>query len=351
MKTRKNKRTIGIIAVIVIIILAIFAVVNAKRKEANLPIAKQYGIVVSTFIPTLADVTLTLPYLAQTENDKDVKLSSKVSARVKFIKPSGSKVIKGEVIAILDNTSIQTNAVSLKSQIKAAQTSLKNLEETHQRTKELLAIKGASIEQYQKEESELETLKAKLNASQQSQIDVVNTLTYATITSPVDGIISKTLVNVGDMCLPGLPVANISATNGFYLLLRVPTDLEIYGVNFNNKNYPVIALNSTFNNLAEYKVYVDSKGATTGDRIEVNVIVFEGHAIKLPFDAVLNRDGKSFVLINDNNKAKAVLVSIIQTGEDGLVVSNTDIEGKEIVVAKQDILLKLLAGLTIITQK
>jgi hypothetical protein len=83
----------------------------------------------------------------------------------------------------------------------------------------------------------------------------------------------------------------------------------------------------------------------------VNVIVFKGQAVKLPFDAVLNRDGKSFVLLNDDNKAKAIPVNIIQTGEDGLVVSNSEIVGKEIVVAKQDILLKLLGGLTILTQK
>ena len=351
MKTIKNKKTIGIIAVIVIIILAIFAVVRAKQREANLPIAKQYGIVVSTFKPELQDVTLTLPYLAQTENDKDVKLSSKVSARVNFIKPSGTKVKKGDIIARLDNTSIQTNAVSLESQAKAAQIAIKNLEDTHKRTKELLAIKGASIEQFQKEENNLEALKAKLYALQQSQINVANTLTYATITSPVDGIISKTLVNKGDMCFPGHPVANISATNGFYLLLRVPTDLAIYGVNFNNKNYPVVPLNSTFNNLAEYKVYVNDKSMTSGDRLEVNVIVFKGNSIKLPFDAVLNRDGKSFVLINDNSKAKAMRVNIIQTGEDGLVVSDENIAGKELVVAKQDILLKLLGGLTILTQK
>ena len=351
MKTIKNKKTIGIIAVVVLVILAIFAVVNAKRKEANLPIAKQYSIVVSTIKPKIADVTLTLPYLAQTENDKDVNLSSKVTARVNFIKPSGLKVKKGEVIARLDNTSIQTNNISLNAQIKATQTTLKNLEETHNRTKELLAIKGASEEQFQMEESNIEAAKAKLEALYQNQIDVSNTLTYATITSPVDGVISKTSVNIGDMCMPGHPVATISATNGFYLLLRVPTDLPVYGVNINTENFPAITLNSTFNNLAEYKVYVNSKGFTTGDRIEVNVIVFKGNSIKLPFDAVLNRDDKSFVLAKENKKATLIPIHIIQTGQEGIVVSNKELAGKELVVAKQDILLKLLGGSSIITKK
>jgi len=350
MKTIKNKKIISVVAIVIIVILGVFAIVNAKRKEASLPIAKKYGIVVSTIKPELKNVILTLPYLAQTENDKDVKLSSKVTARVKYIKPSGSKVKKGEIIARLDNTSIQTNAVSLNSQIKATETALKNIEATHKRTKELLAIKGASIEQFQAEESNLEAMKAKLESLHQNKIDINNTLTYATITSPVDGVISKTLVNKGDMCLPGHPVANISAKNGFYLLLRIPTDLNIYGVNFNNKNYPAVDLNSTFNNLEEYKVYVDAEGFITGDRIEVNVIVFKGTSIKLPFDAILNRNGKSFVLLKENNKAKAEPVTIIQTGENGIVISNQNIVGKEIVVAKQDILLKLLGGSNLIVK-
>jgi len=93
MKTIKNKKIISVVAIVIIVILGVFAIVNAKRKEASLPIAKKYGIVVSTIKPELKNVILTLPYLAQTENDKDVKLSSKVTARVKYIKPSGSKVI------------------------------------------------------------------------------------------------------------------------------------------------------------------------------------------------------------------------------------------------------------------
>ena len=351
MKTNKNKKVIIVILIIVVIVLAIFAVINAKRKEAAMPIAKEYGIVVSTIKPKLEEVTLTLPYLAQTENDKDVNLSSKVTSRVNFIKPSGSKVKKGDIIARLDNTSIQSTSSSITSQLTAQKIVLKNVEETHKRTKELLAIQGASIEQYQTEESNIEGLKAKIESLHQNQIDITNTLTYAIITSPVDGVIAKTLVNKGDMCLPGHPVASISATNGFYLLLRIPTNMVIYGVKFNGSEYPAIPLNSTFNNLSEYKVYVnDNNGLTTGDRLEVDVIVFKGNTIKLPFDAILNRDGNSYVLIVENKKAIPMQVNILQTGEDGAVISNQNIVGKELAVAKQDILLKLLSGENVITK-
>ena len=64
----------------------------------------------------------------------------------------------------------------------------------------------------------------------------------------------------------------------------------------------------------------------------------------------MNRNGENFVFIKENNTAKAVSVTILQTGEDGLVISNNELAGKEIVVAKQDILLKLLSGSSIKTQ-
>jgi hypothetical protein len=75
--------------------------------------------------------------------------------------------------------------------------------------------------------------------------------------------------------------------------------------------------------------------------------VYKGRAIKLPFDAVLNRNGKSYVFVREHEKAVPQEVTIIQTGEDGAVISTNEIAGKEIVVEKQDILLKLLSGVSI----
>lgn len=85
---------------------------------------------------------------------------------------------------------------------------------------------------------------------------------------------------------------------------------------------------------------------TSGDRVEVNVVVFNHKAILLPFDALLNRNGKSYVLAAEGNKATAQEVHIIQSAEQGVVVSE-NLEGKKIVVAKPDILLKLVSGYTL----
>lgn len=155
------------------------------------------------------------------------------------------------------------------------------------------------------------------------------------------------MLNVGDMAMPGMPIAIISSNRGAYLKLSVPADLKVYGATINGQSYDAIALNSTFNSLAEYKIQVKNLNLMTGERVEVNVIVYNGKAVKLPFDAILNRNGKSYVFVKNNDKAVATEVSIIQSGEDGAVISNNDLAGKEVVVEKQDILLKLLSGVAL----
>ncbi len=342
---KKNKKTIiWTIVIILVVIAGIMKIKHTKKKEAELPPAKQYAIVVNTLKPQEKEVQLTLPYLALTKNDKDVMLASRIAARVNWIKPSGSMVKKDEVIAKLDNTSIMAGINSVTSQIEAQDTVLKNLEATHQRTLELLKVQGASIEQSQGEESRIAGLKSQIESLKQKLNDLQNTLTYAIIKSPVDGRLSKTLVNKGDMAMPGRPVAMVSANNGFYLLLRVPTTLKVYGVILNGKKYDAIPLHSTFNSLAEYKVYVNSGQMTTGNRVEVNVIVYKGNGLELPFDAVLNRNGKSYVMVRRNDVAVPEEIQQVQSGVQGIVVANSDLVGKELVVAKQDILLRLLGG-------
>ena len=347
MKIFSKKTIITTLIVVVIIILGIIAIKKAKNRNSSAPIAKAYDVVVSIQKVKADSIKLTLPYLAIAKNDKDVNLASKISARIIYMKASSSHISKGEIVAKLDNTNIQTNISSVNAQFESVNTALTNMEATHKRTLELIDVKGASIEQSQKEESMIAELNAKKESLKQKRNELNNMLSYAIIKSPVDGTISNTMVNVGDMAMPGHPFANIKANNGFYLLIRVPNELKLVGVEYNNKYYETMPLNNTFNGLAEYKAYTNSENMTSDDRVEINAVIYNNKGILLPFDAIINRNGKSFVLVRDNDVAIAAEVQIIESGEQGTVISNQELIGKEIVIAKQDILLKLLTGVSL----
>ena len=315
----------------------------AKAADTTMPKAKIYPIVVSTMTPKVVDAKLSLPYLATVQNDKDVLLSSRIAARIISIKNSSTSVKKGDVIARLDTTSIKSNLKSIKNQIDAANIALKNLKATHKRTTDLLSVQGASIEQSQKEATMIATTEAKIAGLKQKKIELHNNLSYAVITSPVDGVIAKSMGSDGAVSMPGKPLAQISSKNGFYLMVRVPTNINIKGVSFNGKDFPAIALGSTFNGLAEYKVYTADSQLTSGDNVQVDVITYKDKGLLLPFDALLNRNGKSYVLVVQGNKAEAKEVHILESAEQGVIVSDS-FNGEKIVVAKPDILLKLTSG-------
>ena len=339
-----KKKIIWTIVALAIIIAGVALIKIRKSKENKLPIAKSYAMVVSTITPKLSEVQLTLPYIGLIENDADVVLSTKIAERVEYLKASGSKVKKGDIIAKLDGTDIRSNLNSVEAQINATTTALNNLKSTHKRTLELLAVKGASIEQSQNEESQIASLEAQLESLKQKRNEAKNMLSYAEITAPVSGTISKTMVNIGDLAMPGHPVATINAQNGYFLLVRVPADLNVSAVQYKGQQYDAIPLNSTFNGLAEYKVNLSDQNLTTGSREQVDVVIFDGEGIKLPHDAILNRNGKTYVLLVKGDKAESQEVNILQSGEDGLVVDNKDILNQQLVVAKQDVLLRLASG-------
>ncbi|MCA1760755.1 MAG: HlyD family secretion protein, partial [Bacteroidales bacterium] len=137
-----KKKIVWTIVVLVIVIAGVALIKFRKNSENKLPAAQIYATVVSAFKPEYGKIQLTLPYIALVQNDKDVKLTTKVSGRVEYIKPSGSKVSAGEVLIKLDITDIQGNINSLEAQIVAIKTVLENFKSTHKRTIELLAVKG-----------------------------------------------------------------------------------------------------------------------------------------------------------------------------------------------------------------
>lgn len=337
------KITLFVGVLLALAILGIKAVKHKRAQEAALPAAKIYPLVVNTITPAKSEVKLTLPYLAEVHNDRDVELASRFAARIVSIKHSGAKVKKGDIVARLDTTDIESALASAKDELKAAQVARDNLAQTHRRTLELLKVQGASIEASQTEATQLASLDAKIAGLKQKVRGLQNNLSYAVITSPVDGTVSKTFDNVGSTSMPGKPLLSIRAQNGFYLLVRVPTTLAINGVILDGKAYKAVSLGSTFHGLAEYKVYTDDHRLSTGDRIEVSVIVFKGRATELPFDAVLDRNGKNYVLVADGKHASEKAVEVLQSGQEGVAVRD-DLHAKKIIVAKPDVLLKLLGG-------
>jgi RND family efflux transporter MFP subunit len=356
------KKVLGYIVILLIIAAAVVGgkkVIKLKQEaEAKTPVAVTYDMSVKTMNPKIVNTSLSLPYLALTKSNDDVKISSRISARIKYIVKSGEAVKKGETIVKIDDKDLRTqleslklNINSLKSQLNSKLIALKNLENTHARTKKLLSVKGASQEEFDREvtnieaaKSGIDTLKFKVQELRANRASIDNMLSYATIKAPVSGIVTR-LANVGDIAMMGKPLISISAKSNSYLLVRLPANTDAKAIIYNKKVYPISALNTTYNGLLEYLANIDESLASN-QTISIDVVIFEGVGYKLPHDAILNRNGKDFVLVVKGNKATPKEVKIVANGEQGVIVKGVNLV-ENIVVAKQDILLKLLSGVKV----
>jgi multidrug efflux pump subunit AcrA (membrane-fusion protein) len=356
------KKLLGYIIILVVIAAAVIGgmkVIKLKQQaEAKTPVAVAYNMSVKTIVPRMTNTSLSLPYLAITKSNDDVKISSRVSARIKYIIKSGDAVIKGQTIVRIDDKELKTqleslnlNINSLKSQLNSKLIALKNLDNTHARTKKLLSVKGASQEEFDREitnieaaKSGIDTLKFKVQELKANKASIDNMLSYTTIKSPVSGIVTR-LANVGDIAMMGKPLISISAKSNSYLLVRLPADVKSKTIIYNHKKYPLSALNTTYNGLLEYLANIDESLASN-QTISIDVVIFSGNGYKLSHDAILNRNGKSYVLSMKGDKAIPKEVKIVANGEQGVIVEGVDAH-ENIVVAKQDILLKLLSGIKV----
>ncbi len=358
-----KKKIVTVVAVLIIAVVLVVLIKKRKEGIAGLNPPKVYPVIVKTMKPKISEFSLSLSGLGLVESSVDFNITTKLAARVLYVKPIGSKVKKGDIVVRLDSSATQAKIASASSLLKSlypklnsVELSLKNMILTHKRTNALLKVKGASIEQYQKEEdiisslrSSIEAVKSQINSVKSDISSLKTLLSYTVIKSPVDGVISRKFSNVGDVAMPGKPIGSISSKNGKYILLRLPDDIKPRGLIFEGRFYDVTALNNTFNGLDEYKADVNTT-LNTNTRVKVGIVVFKGKAVKLPFDAILSDNGKNYVFVVDKNRAISKKVKIISTGENGIAVYDRSLIGKEIVLTKPDIFIKLLGGVRIVKE-
>lgn len=344
---------------VILVIVGVKAVQKKKAEEAHIGTAKTYKINVSALKLKKDRVILTLPYLATVKSDKDVTVSTKVAERILSSLKAGDKVKKGEIVLRLDDSSLQENLQalklsinSLKDNIDAKKIVLKNLLLTHKRTKELLDVKGASIEQYQGEADKIALTKAGIKALQnnisisKTKIkEIKNLISYTIIKSPINGRVSASFVSAGEMAMPGHPLLKIANQNGKYLALTLPPSQKIQGIIYNGKKYHVVPLNETINGLDLYRANIKTD-ANEGERVDIKVIVFDDEAVKIPLNGILQMGDNNYIFIVNNDKAIQTKVKILSSGEEGFAVS-AKFDGKEIVLAKPDLFLKFIGGVGI----
>ena len=182
----------GWIAIGVAAVIVIFALVKCTGGKKEEKISFDTAKVQKTNIQTSITATGTI------EPVTSVTVGTQVSGIVSHLYVDYNSVVKkGQVIAELDRTNLMSELNTAKANLSSAQSSLNYQLSNYNRYKELHDKGLVSADEF--ESARLQYLQAKeqVNTSKESLQRAQTNLGYATITSPIDGIILSKSVEEG----------------------------------------------------------------------------------------------------------------------------------------------------------
>lgn len=369
------------VAIFLLLFLVVGGVLLLKKRKADLAQAAPASVlpaVVATTVLKTSHVTLTLPAMGTVASEVSAVLSTKVSGQVIAVyKQEGDAVKKGDVLARIDVKELEAKKHGLalqrqgiafqidakRADIKALETSLTTSVESHARTEELLKVRGASVEQFSDEEARIAKIKADLSAARNSMEtlqkngealgasirEIDSLMDYATVSSPIDGTLSQSLVKPGDLATPGKPLFRVASRAGLYLNLSLPDTLRPGEILLGGQALPLASKHQAGESgLVQYVAPLPAgQNIAEGQYINVSVVVYKSEDVLVPIDALLTMDGSSSVFaLAPDGKAERLRVHIKARGVEGVVVME-NLDGRRVVVAKPDILLRVATGVPV----
>ncbi|MGB8658426.1 MAG: efflux RND transporter periplasmic adaptor subunit [Candidatus Zixiibacteriota bacterium] len=192
----KKKKKILIIAAIALVLVIVVVVNILKSGE------KTYQVQAEKVKKT--DITSIVTANGKIAPRTDVKISAYVPAKViQLPVKEGDLVKKGQLLVQLDESEYRAAVNQAKAQLSSAQANLKQAQLTYDRQMGLFEKKLSSKEQYDLAETELQRDKALVDQATASLEQTQYDLDKTTITSPIDGMVTSLVAEVGEIVMIG----------------------------------------------------------------------------------------------------------------------------------------------------
>lgn len=263
----------------------------------------------------------------------------------------GQEINKGDLIGTIDDATLQSSLEISKAALATAQDTYDRMEMLHE-ANSIPEMKWVEVEN---------ALKAA-----QSQYDIaLNALDDAKLYSPVSGVVSQKLSDVGQMAAPGVPVLKISQISPVKASISVPeSEVE----NFSKGDMANVSVNITGGAMLEgvvtekgvtadplsrtyaIKFEVDNMGGKLLPGMLCNVTMRNGSeraAIVVPLNAVLlDSNNMTFVWLDANGTAHKQPVTLGAYLADGVIVEGGLKNGDKVIVAGQQ---KVSEGMEVVS--
>jgi len=180
------------------------AIAAGCRKTPEKPAPPPPEVTIAT--PEIRDVTIVEEFTGTTQARESVEVRARVQGFLEKIafEPS-SFVAKGDVLFIIEQAPYQAQRDRAEANVKSAEANLQRAESDLDRLEEAVRTNAVSQQEVTRARAERDQSSAGLLEAQAALTTAEIQLDYTVVRSPLDGLVSRNLVDVGNLVGAGEP--------------------------------------------------------------------------------------------------------------------------------------------------
>jgi len=176
---------------------------SASKSKTSMPVTANYYIALEQVLSN------SLSVIGKTGAFNQVDILPEINGKITAIYfKEGENVTKGTLLVKLNDADLQAQLLKIKTQIKLSELKLNRL-------KQLLQVKGVSVEEYEVQENELNVLKAE-EAFTLAQLAKTN------INAPFSGVLGLKKVSEGAYVNANTPIVSLVQMSPLYIEFSLP---------------------------------------------------------------------------------------------------------------------------------
>ena len=312
------KKVILIVVAVLVVVSAALFLKKEKESVAHLPVAKEYLKSVDIVMAEEESISQKKEFLAEVLSSKSANIATKFVARIKKIYVNeNDKVKKGDLLVSLDDREILATLSSLKEQKKSLTLDVKNAKNVLQRNQKLYEIEAISKEAFDASRAIYQTKLSALKSTDEKINQTKVQLQYLNIRAPFSGVVGSKLLDAGSLAPAGKVIVTLNSDDQKLTFMFSQNEKPIV------EGQKVFLDNTEIGNIS--KIYDDARNSLLVAEVKlykplpfanksyktIAVEVESTNACTLPLNALLHKDGKTFVMAYEDGKFSQIQVDVV----------------------------------------
>ena len=277
----------------------------------------------------------------------DARLAAEVTGRLLEVADVGTVAARGDVVAMIEDTTLRLRKVELQAEVERAEARLKYLESEEGRYVQLAESNLAAANKLEETRSDRDVSRGDLRVAKSRLAQVEDQLDRTRIRAPFGGIVVERLMMPGERVDTGKNVIRIVDQQNLEVIARAPLEYYSYvrsgqqlqlrtgSVLTSGTVRTVVAVGSENTHQFELRLDIESDRFPVGQTLRVSIPISDAReALVVPRDAlVLRPEGISVFVLDQDRKAKQISVTT-GIGSGQLIEVSGDLKDGDTVITR-----------------